>query len=324
MSEIKVEKLPVPCIKLGEGPHWLENDQALLYVDVFDKTLVRYFINSGRRQTLLVDDGGVAETVSAVVPVEGEPELFVAAIGKTLSVVRWAVNDPDHVTKQGKVIQTTTDDHFNDAKCDPQGRLWAGTMSPLDDKGDIMEFNTSSLYKYDHDLEFTQWVTKVTISNGLAWSHDRKTFYYIDSPAKSVDAFDYDDAAGTIGNRRVILDYKTAGLEEQVPDGMSIDTDGNLWIACFGGGQVICLDPKAKKVIRQVKIPSKSTTSTCWGGPDYDILYVTSGTLKLFQQEIADNPNAGGTFAISGTGCKGLPPTNFKANLDKLHSKMAS
>lgn len=323
MAEIKVDQLPVPCIKLGEGPHWLEGDQALLYVDVFTKALRRHFINTGRHQVLFIDDGGVAETVSAVIPVEGEPELFVVGLGKTLSVVRWSIQDPDQMTVKPVVIQTTTDDHFNDAKCDPQGRLWAGTMSPIDSKGDPIEFNNSSLFKYDHDLNFSQWVTKVTISNGLSWSHDRKTFYYVDSPACSVDAFDYDDNAGSISNRRVVLDYTKAGLKDQVPDGMTIDTDGNLWVACFAGGQVICVNPKESKVIRQVAIPSKSVTSVCWGGPNYDILYVTSGTHKLSPQEIAGNPAAGGTFAVTGTGAKGLPPTNFKANLEKLRAKMS-
>ncbi|XP_064110835.1 regucalcin-like [Macrobrachium nipponense] len=324
MSGVKVDQLPVPCIKLGEGPHWLEKEQALLYVDVFSKALRRHFIKSGRHQVLTLDDGGAAETVSVVIPVEGEPELFVVGLGNTLSVVRWSVSDADQITVKPSVIQTTTDDHFNDAKCDPQGRLWAGTMCPLDDKGELLEYNTSSLWKYDHELEFTQWVKGVTISNGLAWSHDRKTCYYIDSPAKTVDAFDYDDADGKISNRRTILNYDTAGLKDQVPDGMTIDTEGNLWVACFGGAQVICVDPKEKKVVRQVSLPSKNITSACWGGPNYDILYVTSGTLKLTPQEIAGNPAAGGTFAISNTGAKGLPPMNFKANLQKLKAKLSA
>ncbi|KAG7169961.1 Regucalcin-like 3, partial [Homarus americanus] len=237
MTSETVEKLPVPCMKLGEGPHWQEDLQALLYVDVFDKALRRHFINTGRHQLLNLDDGGVAEVVSMVIPVHDDPELMVVGLGKALSVVRWSTSDPDIHTIKTKVIQTTTDDHFNDAKCDPQGRLWAGTMGPLDEKGELLEFNTSSLFKYDHDLVFTSWVQKVTISNGLAWSHDRKTFYYIDTPAKSIYYFDYADAAGTISNQRVLLEYEAAGLQDQFPDGMTIDVEGNLWVACFGGSQ---------------------------------------------------------------------------------------
>ncbi|XP_071528075.1 regucalcin-like isoform X2 [Panulirus ornatus] len=324
MASVKVEQLDIPCIRLGEGPHWLEDQQALLFVDVFDKALRRHFVHTGKHQILFLDDGGVAETASMVIPVEGEPDLLVVGLGKTLSVVRWTSTDPDRHTVKPKVIQTTTDDHFNDGKCDPQGRLWAGTMSPLDDKADILEYNNSSLFKYDHDLNFTSWVKKVTISNGLAWSHDRKTLYYIDSPALAVYYFDYDDAAGAISNQRVLLDYAAAGLKDQVPDGMTIDKDGNLWVACFGGGQVICVDPKAGQVIRKVAVPSKSITSVCWGGKDYSTLYVTSGTHKLTPEEIAANPSAGGTFAITGLGTKGNPPVNFRPNLEKLKAKLAA
>ncbi|XP_069191091.1 regucalcin-like [Procambarus clarkii] len=324
MASVKVDQLPLPCLKLGEGPHWQEHLQALLFVDVFSKTLRRYFIDSGRSQQLLVEDGGVAEVISVVIPVEGEPDLLLVGMGKTLCVVRWSPDDPDSHTVTAKVIQTTTDDHFNDAKCDPQGRLWAGTMGPLDASGELLEFNTSSLFKYDHDLVFTRRVEKVTISNGLAWSHDRKHFYYIDSPAKAVYHFDYDDAAGTISNQRVLLDFPAAGLKDQVPDGMTIDVDGNLWVACFGGGQVICVDPKSGEVVQKVTVPSRSVTSVCWGGKDYSTLFVTSGTLKLSPEQIAANPSAGGTFAITGLGTKGSPPVNFKPNLEKLKAKLAA
>ncbi|MDK2413195.1 SMP-30/gluconolactonase/LRE family protein, partial [Aphanizomenon sp. 202] len=129
---------------------------------------------------------------------------------------------------------------------------------------------------------------------------------------------------GAISNQRVLLDYESAGLKDQVPDGMTIDVDGNLWVACFGGGQVICVDPKAGKVIRQVAIPSKNVTSVCWGGPDYSTLYVTSGTLKMSKEEVAANPSSGGTFAVSGLGTKGLPPVAFKVDLEKLRAKMAA
>lgn len=323
-ANAKVEQLPVPCMLLGEGPHWLEDLQAILYVDVFSKALRRHFVDTGRHQVLTLDDGGAAEVVSAVLPIASEPDLYLVALGKNLSVVRWSTSDPDQHTATTKVIQTTTDDHFNDAKCDPQGRLWAGTMGPLDEQGELAEFNKSSLFKLDHDLVFTDWVKKVSISNGLAWSHSKKIFYYIDSPAKAVYVFDYDDEAGAISNQRVLLDYESAGLKDQVPDGMTIDVDGNLWVACFGGGQVICVDPKAGKVIRQVAIPSKNVTSVCWGGPDYSTLYVTSGTLKMSKEEVAANPSSGGTFAVSGLGTKGLPPVAFKVDLEKLRAKMAA
>ncbi|KAK8730707.1 hypothetical protein OTU49_007878, partial [Cherax quadricarinatus] len=158
----KVEKLAVPCLPVGEGPHWQEDLQALLFVDVFAKKLRRHFINTGRSQELYLDDGDSATHVSMVIPVEDDPEMMVVALGKNLSVVHWSVDDPDIHTTKPKVLHTTTDHRFNDAKCDPQGRLWAGTMCPLDDKGKALEYNNSSLYKFDHDLVCTSWVKKVT------------------------------------------------------------------------------------------------------------------------------------------------------------------
>ncbi|KAK8730704.1 hypothetical protein OTU49_007878, partial [Cherax quadricarinatus] len=314
----KVEKLAVPCLPVGEGPHWQEDLQALLFVDVFAKKLRRHFINTGRSQELYLDDGDSATHVSMVIPVEDDPEMMVVALGKNLSVVHWSVDDPDIHTTKPKVLHTTTDHRFNDAKCDPQGRLWAGTMCPLDDKGKALEYNNSSLYKFDHDLVCTSWVKKVTLSNGMTWSHDRKSFYYIDTVAEAIYHFDYDDEAGSISNQRVLLNYPEAGLQDQRPDGMTTDVDGNLWVACFGGRQVICVDPKEAKVIRKIAIPSKNVTSVCWGGKDYSTLYVTSGTLRTTPEERAAYPSSGGTFAVTGLGTKGTPPINYKVNLDKL------
>ncbi|KAK8730708.1 hypothetical protein OTU49_007878 [Cherax quadricarinatus] len=103
-----------------------------------------------------------------------------------------------------------------------------------------------------------------------------------------------------------------------MPDGMTIDIDGNLWVACFFGRQVICVDPKEAKVIRKIAIPSKNVTSVCWGGKDYSTLYVTSGALMTTPEERAAYPSSGGTFAVTGLGTKGTPPVNYKVNLDKL------
>ncbi|XP_064108349.1 regucalcin-like isoform X2 [Macrobrachium nipponense] len=200
MSGVKVEQLPVPCLYLGEGPHWQEDLEALLYVDVFNKAVCRYFVNTGRHQVLHIDDGGKAKSVTLVVPVEGMKEWYVVSVGNTLCAVHWKVSDPDDHTVVPKVLQVTTDSHFNDGKCDPQGRLWAGTMGPQDEKGELLKMNVSSLYRMHSDLTLKKCVEKVSVSNGLTWSPDKKHFYYIDSEAFSVDAFAYDDLTGQISH----------------------------------------------------------------------------------------------------------------------------
>ncbi|KAK8395054.1 hypothetical protein O3P69_006068 [Scylla paramamosain] len=316
-----VQQLPLPCLELGEGPHWVEQQQALLVVDVKNKTLIKHYVSSGRTQNLHID--GVREdvVVTMAIPVEGEEDLWVVGLGNTLSVVRWAESDPDDHTAKATIIHATNDYQFNDAKCDPQGRLWIGTMSKLDDQLDPINPKSCFLYKYDNQLDLTTWAKDATLSNGMAWSSDKKHFYFADSFDRCVYHFDYDDAEGTVSGQRVLLDFETAGLTG-VPDGMTIDQDDNLWLACFFASKVVCVDPRQQKVVRSVPVPAKSVTSVCWGGKDYGTLYVTSGTIKMTEEERAASPSAGGTFAVTGLGTRGRPPMTFKPDLTKLRAKL--
>nr|XP_027215029.1 regucalcin-like [Penaeus vannamei] len=158
----------------------------------------------------------------------------------------------------------------------------------------------------DSNLKVSKWATS-SLSNGLAWSLDRKTFYFVDSHPRTIDAFDYDDESGAISNRRVVFDFYKAGLKDQFPDGMAIDVDGNLWVASFGGYQVLCVNPRTGRILRRVAIPAKNVSSVCWGGPDYSTLFVTSGTLGMSPEEVAANPSSGGTFAVTGPAPRASP-----------------
>ncbi|XP_042869417.1 regucalcin-like [Penaeus japonicus] len=316
MAGALVEQLHLPCLYLGEGPHWQPDLEALLVVDVFGKAIRRHFVRSGRLQVLHIDDGGEAKTVTMVIPIEGSQDLYLISVGNRICVVRWRTEDPDEHTVRPRVLRDTKDSHFNDAKCDPSGRLWVGTMGPQDEAGEITQMFAGALYRLDHDLTFKKCVDRVSCSNGLSWSPDRKTFYYIDSEAFSVDAFDYDDVTGNISNRRTVLDYAKTGFGGDIPDGMTSDIDGNLWIANFRGSKVICVDPVKGRVTRQVDLPSKNVTSVCWGGPDYATLYVTSGKMRLTLEDLERWPSAGGTFAVTGLGTKGAPATCFRSAVD--------
>lgn len=315
----RAQQLPLPCLRLGEGPYWLEAQQALLLVDASVKTLWKYYVNTGRTQVLHIDGGkGV---VSMAIPVEGEEDLYVVGLGNTISAIRWSTSDPDIHTAKPTILHSTNDFQFNDAKCDPRGRLWTGTMSQIDK--DLVPINPKScfLYKYDHNLELTTWAKDITLSNGMAWSSDKKHFYYADSFTSCVYHFDYDDDKGAVSGQQVILDYEAAGVTG-VPDGMTIDQNDNLWVACFQGSKMICVDPRRQQVVRNVAIPALSVTSACWGGKDYSTLYVTSSTLKMTDEQRAALPSAGGTFAITGLGTRGSPPMLFKPDLKKLRAKL--
>ncbi|XP_047486130.1 regucalcin-like [Penaeus chinensis] len=318
---VTVEQLDFPPLVLGEGPYWIESLQALMLADVYSNILRRRFFPSGRHQVLHLDStGDPLDVITAAIPVEGERDVFVGVEGKHISFLHWAPYDPDDHNTTSAIIHTTKDFAFNDAKCDPQGRLWAGTTVPLDENVQVTEANASGLYRMDSKLEVTKWAT-VSLSNGLAWSLDRKNFYYVDSHTRTVDVFDYDDESGAISNRRVILDFNKAGLRDQFPDGMAIDVDGNLWVASFGGHQVICVDPRTGRILRRVAIPAKNVSSVCWGGPDYATLFVTSGTLGMKPEEIRANSLSGGTFAVTGLGTKGLPAAQFRVNFLQLQAQ---
>lgn len=171
-----------------------------------------------------------------------------------------------------------------------------------------VERQQGSLFSVNSDLCVTKHLSQVDISNGLEWSLDQKTFFYIDSLSLTVDAFDYDCHSGLIGNRRVVYRLEEgAGL----PDGMTGDADGRLWVACYNGGRVIHIDPATGVLLQTVSLPVMKTTSCCFGGPDYSDLYVTSASLGLDQSGRRQQPLAGGTFKVTGLGVKGRPSNSF-------------
>ncbi|XP_006881073.1 PREDICTED: regucalcin-like [Elephantulus edwardii] len=158
----------------------------------------------------------------------------------------------------------------------------------------------------DHHVE--KYFDQVDISNGLDWSLDHKILYYIDSLSYSVDAFDYDLQTGQISNRRNV--YKLE-KEEQILDGMCIDVEGKLWVACYNGGRVIRLDPQTGKRLQTVKLPVDKTTSCCFGGRDYSEMYVTSARDGMNPESLLKQPEAGGIFKITGLGVKGICPCRY-------------
>ena len=184
---------------------------------------------------------------------------------------------------------------FNDAKCDPQGRLWAGTMSMSEAP------EQGALYRVDA-RGVSKIVGDVSISNGLAWSPDGATMYYIDSPTRRVDAFDFRD--GEIANRRTVIT-----LEDGFPDGMCADAEGNLWIALWGGWAVACHDPLTGKRIGKIEVPVEAVTSCCFG--DGDELFITTASRDLDAAGRARQSLAGGIFRAK-TGVRGMAVGSFR------------
>ncbi|XP_056882852.1 regucalcin isoform X2 [Takifugu flavidus] len=229
---------------------------------------------------------------------------YVAGIGRSIVAVDWSART---TTSMAEVDEDKGNTRLNDGKVDPYGRLFAGTMA-IEERPAELERHQGSLYSVTSDLTVTKHLDKVDISNGMDWSLDHRTFFYIDSLALTIDAFDYDSDSGLIGNRRVVYRMEEG---EGLPDGMAIDVKGHLWVACYNGGRVINIDPAVGVRLQTVSLPVKKTTSCCFGGPDYCDLYVTSASLGLNESERRDQPLAGSIFKVSGLGVKGRPAQSF-------------
>ncbi|MEP4078439.1 SMP-30/gluconolactonase/LRE family protein [Haloferula sp.] len=267
----------------GEGPIWW--DGALYYVDIEGHCVIRLDPESGEEKIW-----DVGERVGTVVPREagglviaGDKGFhFLDPANGSLS----AIGDPE---------PDKTNNRFNDGKCSPDGRFFAGTISLVKKTGD------ARLYRLDHDGSIHEVFGPVTNSNGIVWSASGETCYYIDTPRKEVLAFDYAD--GHLTNMRSVVD---TSAYESSPDGMTIDSDGNLWIAFCHGACVSCFSPESGDELRKIDLPCLETTACAFGGPDLADLYVTTGVHKTEVEE-----HAGRLLVIRGLGVKGMPSSGF-------------
>lgn len=189
---------------------------------------------------------------------------------------------------------------FNDGKCDAHGRFWAGTMRLADDGP------TGALYCLDPDGSLRTVLQGISISNGLGWSPDHQTMYFIDTPTRTVMAFDYDLDSGTPSNPRVF-----ATIDDGSPDGMCVDSDGCLWIAHWGGAKISRWHPRSGQRIEEWKLPVSLVTSCAFGGANRDELYVTTARSGLSPQQLRNEPDAGSLF-VTRVPAQGQPSYAFQ------------
>lgn len=282
---------------IGEGPHWDESTQCLLHVDIHGNNVHRWNSVTGQDEKIHFDD-----SVGFVVPCRKGG--CIIGLGRTLSHYDW---DTKKTTVLHEVDKGTRN-RFNDAKCDPTGRLWAGTMGfILPDEAELKVEETGYLFTLESDGSLKKHLDDIHISNGLAWTRDRKTMYYIDSIPRKVFAFDYDAETGNIRNQRVAVDFAVKSLEEYgFPDGMAIDSDDMLWVAGFGSHKIMRFNPKTGEELTSVKFPTPKITSCCFGGKNFDDLYVTCAA-ETTEEDKKKYPLSGSVFRVTGLGVKGLP-----------------
>lgn len=290
---MKVELLVDAKTTLGEGPIWDARTQTIYWIDIFDKR-----VYAGSDLLAELDD-----FIGCIAP--GKSGGLVLALSHAeQGHLRCSFASLDVASGKLTSLSTLQDEpsnnRFNDGKCDPRGRFLAGTMD-MGEKDPL-----GSLYSFD-GKSVTKLLSKVTISNGLTWSPDYNTFYYIDTPTREVKAFDYDLQTGAIANARsAICIPESFGW----PDGMTSDMQGNLWIAMWGGAQVTKWDPNTGDLLEQIQIPAKNVSSCIFGGKDLNELYITSARKDLDQATLAQYPFTGGLFRIQ-TNVEGMPTFEF-------------
>lgn len=302
-----VEQITEP-VGLGEGPFWNAQQQALYYVDIVNASLHSYNNVTKEQHSVKLGNGN---TVSLVVQVEGQNDIFVVSINNDIAVVTWdgVSSKPSSVEIIASFEGNEDNTRINDGKVDPAGRLWAGTMGKQTETGDFV-MEKGSLYRLNKDKTVSKILGKLGIANGLAWSADNKKFYYIDSLKLTVDSYDYDISTGNIANEKTLFCFKKNNVNG-FPDGMTIDEEGKLWVACYEGGQVLRIDPDSGKLLYTLKLPAPQVTSVVFGGPNFDELFVTTAC-QDFKKELDKYPLSGCTFKVTNLGVKGTPSVPVK------------
>ena len=270
---------------LGEGPAWDAKSQSLYWIDILERR-----IHAGSELLCELDD-----LIGCVAPCKNG-HLIVAKKASFVDL------DPGsgRQTLLAVLESEPRGNRLNDGKCDPVGRLIAGSM-------DMNERESSGKLYTFNGRRITPLLDGITISNGLAWSPDLKIFYYIDTPTREIQAFDYDTASGEIANRRVVVRVaESLGW----PDGMTSDLDGNLWVAMWGGAQITKWNPGTGQLLEQIPVPALLTSACTFGGPSMNELYVTSARRGLTQDELKKYPLSGGLFKIR-TKTEGLRTFEF-------------
>lgn len=289
LRDLSPENVLASRARLGEGPLWDSRQQMLYWVDILNHRVHVFEPSSG--DDCHWDVGGLA---SALALMDGDRLLL--AIDQQLAYLDLTSGE---VTTLATLDLPSPDIRCNDGKCDPQGRFWIGTLS--------QEPGQAALYRYDPDGSLHTMETGLTISNGLGWSPDGTRFYLTNSSERTIYAYRFDGDSGNISDRVPLITLKDEAIE---PDGLAVDSTGNIWTALWDGWCVACFSPSGE-CLGQVDLPVQRPTCPTFGGPDLRTLYVTSAGVGLSQQQVQAGFEAGDLFAIA-TPVPGQPTHGFR------------
>jgi sugar lactone lactonase YvrE len=291
--------LHLPCTPLlshqcllGEGPVWDAEAERIYWVDITRSQIHSCNANGCDHQVI-----DTRQPIGAVA-LHSKGKL-VAALQQGFAFIDIKSGSKEWICKPEEEVEGN---RFNDGKCDPLGRFWAGTMNLHGATG------AGNLYALEIDGSVLLKLKGVSVSNGMAWSADGRCFYYIDTATSTVSAFDFDVATGAISNQRTAVNIPP---EMGKPDGMTIDAEGMLWVALWEGWSISRWNPVTGTLLCRIMLPVARITSCTFGGKDLRDIYVTSASLGLTDLQKKEQPLAGSVFVLRGTFFQGLPAMPF-------------
>ncbi len=294
LTNERIAPIDAPASVLGESPLWHPTEQVLYWCDIPGHALNRFDPVSKHH-----DRWSFETDVASIAPM---------ADGGLLIAMRDGLWRFDSRTGQRTALAAPPYDpkteRFNDGKCDPQGRFWAGTIYEPRDPA------LASLHRYAAG-SLVRMSDGLTVCNGLGWSPDSRTMYLSDTKAHTIYAFDFEAASGSIANRRVFTSFPLKQVDQDLqtyggrPDGAAVDAEGAYWVAMFEGQRLLRLSQQGE-VLREVRLPVRCATMPCFGGADLKTLYITTSREKRPQEESAQQPWAGHVLTLQ-VDVAGLP-----------------
>jgi xylono-1,5-lactonase len=278
-------------MQLGESTTWVDEEHALYFVDGLQGKLLRYSESDGVREVYRYPGviGFVVRRSSGGFMVSTDGKL--CTLDPTRGVVKEVVCPEPHLRNS----------HFNDGKVDPRGRLWAGTLDR------DCAIPVGSLYRIEKDLSWTAVDSGYLCPNGPAFSPDGRILYHSDSMRRTIYQFDFDLDAGAVFNRRIFVMFSD---DDGLPDGMTVDRDGRLWVAHFGGARVTAFAPDGRVDVT-IPVPAPNVTSCTFGGSNGTTLFISTARTWMNEAQLREAPLAGSLFAIEGL-ANGIPAFSFK------------
>ena len=277
---------------LGEGAIWNYKTQELYWIDIEGRKLNIYNPKSKINKVLNTES-----RIGTVVPFTEDEALIALENG---------VHKIDIQTGKSNLFTDMKSEllgsRLNDGKCDPSGRFWVGSMHLEQETG------KANLYTITSENILQKKIDSVTISNGIVWTSDKKTMYYIDTPTSTIKEFDYNNETGEISNGKIAVKIP---IKFGFPDGMTIDEENMLWVGMWNGNAVIRFNPKTGKVISKIEVPAHNITSCAFGGENLETLYITSARIDMTEEELIKYPLAGSLFSIN-PGVKGVKSNFYK------------